>query len=159
MQFSIREATPEDYEGLCEVFAEVDAFHREALPQIFREPDRPARTEGFISSIISDEHAALFIAERDGQIVGLVRILIREAPDIPLMVPRRYAIIDNLAVAKPFRRSGVGRSLVGQAHQWALNQGITQVELNVWEFNKGAMAFYERLGYATARRRMWKSLG
>ena len=159
MDFSIREATPEDYEGLCEVFAEVDALHREALSQIFREPDGPARTEEFVSSIISDEHAALFVAERDGQIVGLVHIFIREAPDIPLMVPRRYGVIDNLAVAKPFRRSGVGRSLIEKAHQWALQQGITQVELGVWEFNKGAMAFYERLGYATTSRKMWKSLG
>ncbi len=31
MSISTRPATIEDYDGLCEVFEELDAFHREAL--------------------------------------------------------------------------------------------------------------------------------
>ena len=27
---------------------------------------------------------------------------------------------------------------------------MTQIELGVWEFNEGAIAFYEKLGYETA---------
>ena len=158
MEFSIREANPEDYEGLCEVFAEVDSLHREALPQVFREPDGPARTKEYISGIIADENAALFVAQSDNQIIGLVHILLREAPDIPIMVPRRYAVIDSLAVKEGSRRSGIGRALMERAHQWARDQGAIQVELNVWEFNEGAIAFYEKLGYSTASRKMCRSL-
>jgi ribosomal protein S18 acetylase RimI-like enzyme len=36
--------------------------------------------------------------------------------------------------------------------------GLTQIELIVWEFNKGAIAFYEQLGCETAYRQMRKSL-
>ena len=158
MTFSIRRANQGDYEGLCEVFEEVDALHREALPQVFREPDGPTRTRAFISAIISDEDAVVLVAEHESRIIGLVYTAIRESPDIPLMVPRRYAMINNLVVTERFRRSGVGRSLVEKAHQWALGKGVHHVELNVWEFNQRAMAFYEKLGYTTASRRMWKSL-
>jgi len=158
MEVSIREANQEDYEGLCEVFAEVDALHREALPHVFRQPDEPARTKEFISGIVADEDAALLVAENDGEIVGLVQILIREAPDIPIMVPRRYGVIDNLAVKKGVRRSGVGRALIERAHRWAWDKGATQVELYVWEFNKEAITFYEKLGYRTASRKMWRVL-
>jgi len=45
-----------------------------------------------------------------------------------------------------------------EAHQWVLGKGATQIELIVWEFNEGAIAFYEKLGYETAYRKMWKSL-
>jgi ribosomal protein S18 acetylase RimI-like enzyme len=45
------------------------------------------------------------------------------------------------------------------AHRWALDKKVRHVELNVWEFNKEAIAFYDKLGYETANRRMWKSLG
>lgn len=158
MEFSIREANPEDYEGLCEVFAELDTFHREALPHVFREPDGPARTKEYISDIIADENTALFVAESEDGIIGLVHILLREAPDIPILMPRRYAMISDLAVKKGFRRSGVGRALMESAHQWARDNGVTQVELGVWEFNKAAMTFYEKLGYRSARRRMWRVL-
>jgi ribosomal protein S18 acetylase RimI-like enzyme len=33
------------------------------------------------------------------------------------------------------------------------------IELNVWEFNRGAMAFYRQLGYRTTSRKMSKRLG
>lgn len=158
MYFSIREATQEDYEGLCELFAEADLLHREALPHIFREPDGAARTKEFISDIIANENPALFVAERDSQIIGLVCIPIRKAPDIPIMVSRRYAVIDDLIVRKVFRRFGVGRALVERAHRWALDKQVNQGELNVWEFNQTAIAFHEKLGYRTASRRMWRSL-
>ncbi len=158
MDFAIREAVLKDYEELCEVFEEVDVLHREALPHVFREFDGPARTKGYISGIIADGNSALFVAEHDGQIIGLVHISVRKSSDIPVIVPRRYAVMENLAVKEEFRRSGVGRVLVEIAHQWALDKEITQVELNVWEFNKGAIAFYEQLGYTTASRKMWKSL-
>lgn len=159
MGFFIRTATQEDYEHLCEAFAEGDAHHRKDLPQVFREPDGSVRTREFISAILSDENATLLVADHDGQIIGLVHILLRETPDISVMVPRRYAVIDNLVVAKRFRRSGVGQLLMQKAHQWAVSRGVVEVELNVWEFNQGAIAFYEKLGYTTASRRMWKSLG
>lgn len=83
---------------------------------------------------------------------------IQEVPDIPIMAPRRYAFIENLAVKKKFRRCGVGKLLVEKAHQWALDQGITQVQLHTWEFNKEAIAFYEKLGYRMVSREMWKPL-
>lgn len=158
MEFSVREANHKDYEGLCNIFTEVDVFHREALPHIFREPDGPTRTKEFISNIIADENSALFVAESNNQIIGVVHIVIRESRDIPILVPRKYAVIDNLAVKKEYRRSGIGKSLVEKAQQWAMDKEITQIELNVWEFNKGAIAFYETLGYKTASRKMWKSL-
>lgn len=67
-------------------------------------------------------------------------------------------MIDDLIVRKVFRRFGVGRALVERAHRWALDKQVNQGELNVWEFNQTAIAFYEKLGYRTASRRMWGSL-
>ncbi len=152
MKFHIREATQNDYDGISEVFEEVDSLHRKALPHIFREPDGWARTEEFVFSIISDENAALFVAETNDQIIGLVHVLIRKTPPIPIMVPRRYAVLENLAVRNGYRHLGVGTSLLERAHQWALGNELNQIESNVWEFNEEAIAFYRKQGYATSRR-------
>jgi len=158
MKFFIREATQGDYEALCAIFAEADAMHREALPHIFREAAGPARPRDFILKILADKNTALFVAEHEGEIIGLIHVRVRETPDIPILVPRRYAVINDLVVKEKFRRHGVGRALLERAERWALDKGATQVELVVWEFNKGAIAFYEKLGYKTISRRMWKSL-
>jgi ribosomal protein S18 acetylase RimI-like enzyme len=44
------------------------------------------------------------------------------------------------------------------AQEWAIARGATAIELNVYEFNEAAQAFYRQLGYATLSRRMIKNL-
>ena len=44
------------------------------------------------------------------------------------------------------------------AEAWARQQGATRLVLNVWEFNTGALSFYESLGYNAFSRNMWKAL-
>ena len=158
MEYMIREATQADYSSLCELFAEADAHHSQAVPNVFRPASGPARSPQYIADILANENSRLFVAEREGQVIGLVHIDIREAPDHPIMTPRRYAKVDDLVVGKSFRRSGIGRSLMARAHQWACERGVHQVELNVWEFNQSAIVLYEKLGYTTAARRMWITL-
>ena len=42
--------------------------------------------------------------------------------------------------------SAVGRALMERDHQWVLDKRLTEVELNVWEFNEEAAALYVRMG-------------
>jgi ribosomal protein S18 acetylase RimI-like enzyme len=140
----------------------VDALHREHLPQVFQEPTRIVRSEAHIDGIIAGEKAALFVAETGGpggQIVGLVQVEICDSPDVAIFVPRRFGRIADIAVSRDWQRGGVGRLLAERAHEWIVEQGAIEVELTVWEFNQEAIAFYERLGYSTARRTMWRTLG
>jgi ribosomal protein S18 acetylase RimI-like enzyme len=41
-----------------------------------------------------------------------------------------------------------------EASQWAAQQGVAAMELGVHEFNVGAIAFYEALGFRTVTRRL-----
>ena len=159
MVLSLRRATDQDYEALCGLLGELDSLHREALPQVFRKPEGPARTKDYISHLLAEENGVVFVAERDGEVIGFVQAAVQEARAIPIMVPRCYVVIGDLVVKDGLRRLGVGRLLAEKAHQWAVSKGASQIELNVWEFNQGAIAFYEKLGYSAASRRMWKALG
>jgi ribosomal-protein-alanine N-acetyltransferase len=59
------------------------------------------------------------------------------------------AHLDLLAVAPPYRRSGVGRQLLEWLEKCAVVAGIFSVALEVRAGNEGAQRFYERLGYHT----------
>jgi ribosomal protein S18 acetylase RimI-like enzyme len=154
----IRRATMNDYRGLCAILDEVDAQHREALPHVFRTPNGPARGKAYVASILEDDNARIWVAEQDGEIVGMVHVAVRQTRDLPILVPRRYAVIENLGVSMAFRRRGIGRALMQEAHRWAMRANINEIDLNVWEFNADARAFYKALGYRTASRRMWRQL-
>ena len=158
MDLSIRQATANDFEALCELFEEVEAFHRKALPHVFRKPEGREWIQEAVAAATAGDDAVIFVAESGGRAVGLVHASIGCAPDLPIVVPRRYVMIHDLVVGKDFRRAGIGRALVERVHEWALARDVAEVELNVWEFNKPALALYEEMGYETTRRRMSKML-
>lgn len=158
METSIRKATSEDYAAFCYLMNELDAWHRDNLPHIFQKPNGPAREEVYYRGLPNDENIGLFVAEVDGELVGFVHTIIKNTPDFPIFIPRRFAIIDGIAVRSDFKGRGVGKRLMDTAHEWALAEGATAVELNVYEFNEPAIAFYQKLGYETLSRRMKRPL-
>jgi len=159
LELHVREATKADYGALCELFDEVDALHRDHLPDIFQEPDGPVRPRDYFWGLIRDDGVGLFVAEVGGRIVGFVHAVIRDEPALPIFFPQRHAVVEGIAVKSEFRNRGIGRRLMGAVQDWAISNAATSIELNVYEFNKAAMAFYQKLGYGTLSRKMRKRLG
>jgi ribosomal protein S18 acetylase RimI-like enzyme len=158
MEIRIRNAAAEDYDDVCRLIDEVDALHRDHLPNIFREPVGPGRTESYYQGLIDDQDAALFVAETKERLVGYIHVAIMDAPNYPILIPRRFAVVDNLGVEADLQHQGIGQILMDTAQEWAIARGATAIELNVYEFNEAAQAFYRQLGYATLSRRMIKNL-
>ena len=158
MEISVRKATADDYNSLCELFNEIDALHRDNLPHIFQKPSGTAREQDYYSGLIADENVALFVVEVGENLVGFVHAIIRDTPAISVFVPRRYAIVDGIVVKSEFQNHGIGRILMDKMQEWASARGATSIELNVYEFNETAISFYERLGYQTFSRKMSKEL-
>jgi ribosomal protein S18 acetylase RimI-like enzyme len=158
MKLITRWATMQDYDALCRIIDEVDAMHQDNLPHIFQKPAGPARDRDYVLSLIENDEIGLFVAEIEGIVVGFASVIIGESKAIPMFVPRRLAIVDNIAVRTEFRGAGIGRALMDAVHEWAAAAGAATVELNVYEFNQAAIEFYHSLGYRTLSRKMEKSL-
>ena len=150
----IRKATARDYDDLCLLINEIDELHRANVPHVFRESAGPVRDKDSVRGLLADETAGLFVAEAEGELVGFVHMVVRDTPDVAIFVPRRYAVVDTLVVRERSRRMGVGRALMERARNWATGSGASEIELNVYEFNEPAMAFYRSLGYRTLSRKM-----
>jgi ribosomal protein S18 acetylase RimI-like enzyme len=154
----IRAATEKDAEDLSRLLIEVNDLHADALPQIYRRVEANGPTADFLRGQIAADGNYFFIAERAGEVVGYTSLRLHQAASVPVLVPRRSIAIDTVVVSRAYRRLGIGEALVRRAHAWAAEQGIDQVELVVAEFNAAAIGLYEKLGYATVWRRMWRSL-
>ena len=158
MNFTIREATSEDCEQICELCRQALEIHSEAHSEVFC--DRGSSVfKDFVSQAFADENAVILCADHAGRIIGMAHVLVRESPDIPVMVRRRFAAVENVVVREGFRHKGVGKALMEAVHTWAQGKGLTRVELTVWAFNQDAIALYEKLGYEVVSSRMVKELG
>jgi diamine N-acetyltransferase len=155
MNVSVRAARPEDLVALARLLDEIVAFHYGEDPTQFREP-AAVEHHRYLEERLQDLDAAVFVAEDQGDLAGIAVTVIREAP--PLLHPNRFVLLENLAVATKFRRTGVGRKLVDAAILWARARDMRELDLNVYEFNHSAIRFYEAIGFRTVSRRMKRTL-
>jgi ribosomal protein S18 acetylase RimI-like enzyme len=158
MEISIRKATAGDYNSMCELFDEIDALHRDNLPHIFQKPNGAAREKAYYSELIADENVVLLVAEAGKNLVGFIHAIAKNMPAVSVFVPRHYVVVDGIVVKSGFQNRGIGRILMDKIQEWAIAKGAASIELNVYEFNETAIAFYENLGYQTFSRKMNKEL-
>ncbi len=155
--FDIRLATEDDFEQVGQIFAEENRFHVELVPEIIQIAD-PIMTQEWFDDLLHDPDKRLFVAEKAKDVVGAAFVELRNSIDDPIFRQRRYIHISEIAVAISHRGRGIGRMLMEKIHQWGRAQGISEIELQVWERNDRAIGFYENLGYQGWRRTMRFSL-
>jgi len=157
-EIMIRQAVLADIENLYALFSPVDQMHREAHPEIFKQADYPEEIKDYYRACIRDQSSVIIIAISNNKVIGGVVCSLETAPEVPILVPRTVACIENIAVSQSYRKKGVGRLLVEAVQEWASLRDATAIELTVWEFNQDAARFYNELGFQPYRRRMVKTL-
>ncbi len=93
--------------------------------------------------------AAIFLAEDDGKPVGYLGLDFRD-PQI--------AEIQSVYVVPDSRRHGLASELMAAAVAMSREHGYDHIHLDVLTTNHGALATYERLGFAEYQRRLSVSL-
>lgn len=158
MDFQIRKARLEDYGALCQLFDQIDELHRSSLPHIFRKPAGPPREREYFQGLLEDPDIRFLLADSEFGPVGFVHGALRETPSFELLVPARFVVVDSIVVHHRFQGQGIGRKLMTAVEEWAAQAGADYMELNVFEFNTAAKAFYKNLNYETLSSKMRKSL-
>jgi ribosomal protein S18 acetylase RimI-like enzyme len=154
----VRRATDDDYVGICALASEVDEIHRLARPDLFRMTDGEPRPREEVEKWIASEDTRVLVAEEARRVVGLAIAYLKRVEAVSVMAARSYVLLDMLAVSAERRRCGVGRRLVLAVEEWAIERGVNGVELGVHDFNGGARALYESLGYDVQLRRLQKRI-
>ena len=153
MSTIIRPAVKEDHPAITTIGFETQQIHAEAYPAIFRQGVSGIPIEYF-TRMIEGENTTVFVAELEQIVVGYVFLNVNDAPSYGYLMPRRVAEISDIAVLKAYNSKGIGHQLFAASVEWAKARGATDLELQVWEFNKNAIAFYERLGMTPINRTM-----
>jgi len=158
MDITIRKATEKDYPELAKLYDELNTLHSKALPHLFVKLSKTPQDMAYIRSILKSKDAILFIAQSGEEIIGFIEAVVMQPPDHPEAVKRNYAYINDICVKMEYRRSAIGKKLVETVEKWAIESGLSEIQLNVWDFNKRGMAFFENSGFKPLRHIMEKKL-
>ena len=142
----IRLAHQDDYDAYCAMVSEIDSLHTNEAPWYFQHPGVPARKQEFFDGLLAAEDKDVFVAEFKGAAAGFLHMETRNVSGFEILVPLDYALVSDIVVTSSMQRKGVGAALMQQAEAWTKQRGLSQLRLNVWLFNRGAIEFYEAFG-------------
>ncbi len=149
----IRFAEYEDLEGVNIIRKQVNDIHVIGRPDIFKD-GFPDELKNYVYTVFDDPLKKIVVCETDGSICGFAVLSHIIKPETPFMYIRDYLDIDEFGVDEKHRRMGIAGDMISFIRSYAKEQGFEKLELNMWEFNQGALEFYEAAGFATYRRYM-----
>lgn len=143
--------------GMLRLLRQVGQVHHQLRPDIF-----PAGTIKYdaaaLEKLLCDPARPVFIAEKDGQVLGYCFCICRQIAKSGSSVERSELYIDDLCVDENCRRMGIARALYQHAAAYGRQQGFQTLTLNVWCGNTGAQQFYEQMGMRQRNIMMEQSL-
>jgi GNAT superfamily N-acetyltransferase len=149
----IRFAREDELEKVNVLRKQVNDLHVEGKPDVFK-PGFGKELQDFVHVIWEDPEQEIVVADDNGQLCGFAVLHHIYKPENPFMKVRDFLDIDEFCVDKEHRRQGVATQLVDFIKEYAKEKGFHRLELNMWEFNQDALAFYESAGFETFRRYM-----
>ena len=153
----IRVASENDLDSVNELRKQVNELHAAGKPEVFK-PEFSQGMRDFIYQIWNDPEQVIIVAEMDSAICGYAVLHHIIRPENPAKWEQDFLDIDEFGVDEACRRQGIATEMIAFIREFAANRGYSRIELNMWEFNKEALAFYEAVGFTTFRRFMEISL-
>lgn len=153
MDFTVRKAVLEDCRKILPLQEQIAKLHFSGRSDLFKNEVRTYTQELFQKWLDSPTHI-LLIAEVDGEIAGYAISWVIQYRDHPTYRDFDSFYIDDVCVLDKFRRCGIGRAMMARCVEEARNRKCKNVDLNVWSFNKDAIAFYESCGLKERTKRM-----
>lgn len=155
MSFKIREALYEDYSSINNLILEVHNLHCDNRPDVYAQIDTPLISEQF-HALLSQDNLKIFVAEESSthEVVGYSLIKLMPTPNMPILVPKYSAYIDDFCIKSHYKRQGIGKLLFNTILDYCKAHGADSLQLTVWEFNQDALEFYTSLGMHTRNRRL-----
>lgn len=155
MNLAVREAVSNDYNDIANLTIEVHNLHLENRPDVYLDVNNPLLKEYF-DDLLNTNNTKLFVVENadNKELVAYSTVKIMTTQSIPILIPKKFAFIDDFCVKSMYKKNGMGRLLFQHIVNYAKMEGALSIQLTVWEFNKDAIKFYDAMGMSTRNRRM-----
>ena len=141
----IRKLAESDYDKVVKLYQELDELHVQARPDFFvsRVKDEVYPKDAFIQNLANPDVMQLGVFD-DEQIVSVVRATLWK--ESGMVKDIRTVCLDDIFVLPAYRRRGIAAKLFTEVGTWAKEQGAVRLDVNTWDFNKGAIAMYQAMG-------------
>jgi ribosomal protein S18 acetylase RimI-like enzyme len=156
---TIRSANPNDLDAICLLAEEIVESHSQAAPHVFAPLPGSQRDRDFWQSTLVGEGQTVMVAAENGQLQGFITARMLPPNPLSFILPRIVCAIGTIVVARTHHRRGIGQQLLQAVEAWAAQHGAVEIKLEVFDFNRGAIALYENDGFKAQSHILTKAIG
>jgi ribosomal protein S18 acetylase RimI-like enzyme len=102
-------------------------------------------------------HETIFVAERGGRVVGILRCV--DSVGSPLLFPEHYCYVSSVYVRPDERHHGVLHGLLAAAESWCAERGIDEMRLHNSPSSTAAEQAWHALGFEIIEHVRRRALG
>jgi diamine N-acetyltransferase len=151
---SLRKAALSDFDQLLKFKRDIQSMHVEHTRNFYKDAQNPLTYEELSEVVTEKDGRAAYVLVQDGRLIAYAFTKILEIKGNPLIYDHRILFIEDMYVEAQSRRKGYGHRLMNELKQIASEKGCRTITLEVWEWNKDAIAFYKSLGLESTQVRM-----
>lgn len=137
----LRQAQLDDLPTLLVFEQALIAYERPFTPLLKADPISYYDIEGYIKS----PNVEVVVAIVDNQLVGSGYALIKTAE--PYKTPEQYAYLGFMYVIPEYRGKGINQKIMNHLFDWIKQQGISEIQLEVYAQNESALKAYAKIGF------------
>ncbi|WP_294578789.1 GNAT family N-acetyltransferase [uncultured Thomasclavelia sp.] len=149
----IRRAKESDLAGINNLLFQVNNVHADGRPDLFSHGGKKYNDEEVLEIINDDKRPIFVYLDENDQILGYVFCVYQNNYGDKITL-----YIDDLCVDENCRGQHVGTKLYNYVVDYAKENNIYHITLNVWCLNESAMKFYEKCGLKPLKVMMEKVL-
>ncbi|HTE02401.1 MAG TPA: GNAT family N-acetyltransferase [Mucilaginibacter sp.] len=99
-----------------------------------------------IAKMITAPHVEVVVAELGSKIIGSGYVRIEDPK--PYVKHQKHAFMGFMYVDGSHRGKGVNKKIIDALQEWAINQGVNEFRLEVYDGNLSAIKAYEKVGFS-----------
>ena len=153
----IRSAALGDFDELALFKRDIHSMHVRNARNFYKDVKNPLTLEELQDAIAGKDGKAAYVLLVNGLLAGYAFTKLVEIRSNPIILDQKLLFIEDMYVDYRLRRKGYGREFMKLLQRLACDRGCGSIALDVWDWNKDAIAFYESLGLRRTiiRMKLW----
>lgn len=145
MAVVIRKLQEDDIDGICELWKEFARLREGLTKSKILNDDAADYFFGYATGLLSRKDTLTLVADDNKTVVGYLIAQKQRRP--PIYHHTQVAYLSDSFVAESHRGRGLLRQFMAELNKWCMAEGITAVDVQIFEGNKDAQAIYRKLGF------------
>jgi GNAT superfamily N-acetyltransferase len=149
MAVRVRKLQEDDIDGICDLWKQFAVMREGLTKSRILNDDAADYFFGYATGLLSRKDTLTLVADDGGKVVGYLIAQKQRRP--PIYHHTQVAYLSDSFVGEAHRGQGILRQFMDEMKKWCKAEGITAVDVQIFEGNKEAQEVYRHLGFVPYR--------